>query len=44
LDFTSAHATSTEEEENNELDSYDDKTSQEAQSAGWLFKIWPVYK
>lgn len=39
LDLTSVHATSTEEEESSKLDSYDDKTSQEAQSAGWLFKI-----
>jgi hypothetical protein len=36
------HATSTEEEKSSELDSYNDKTSQEAQSAGQLFKIWPV--
>ena len=37
-------ATSTEEEESSELESYDDKTSQEAQGAGRLFKIWPVYE
>jgi hypothetical protein len=43
LDFTSAQATSTEGEES-KLDSYDDKTSQEAQGAGRLFKIWPVYE
>ena len=44
LDFTSVQATSTEEEESSELDSYDDKTSQEAQGAGRIFKIWPVYE
>jgi hypothetical protein len=37
-------ATSKEEEESSELESYDDKTSQETQGAGTLFKIWPVYE
>ena len=44
LRFSSAHATSTDEEESSTLDSYDDKRSQEAQVAGRLFKIWPVYE
>jgi len=30
------------EGESSEMDSSDDKTSQETQDAGRLFKIWPV--